>query len=227
MLLFLICAKIIYRFFADLPKVGKLKILMIAGIKKSDDSFAILHRKRSTGRSLMGILCCYFISAVFFQKDEANELFRQRIRIVHLQEGQKVYEQGSIEGPALVMVISGLLQMAPDLKSTDENGREKQADFDPELNANSWKAFIHAHELICSCGLQLLANEPAVFTISAFRPSTVALVERTQLEAIVAQMPEVVLPIAYSVLRRVSPFLRAIDFAIDWVLLDSGETVYR
>jgi len=37
----------------------------------------------------------------------------------------------------------------------------------------------------------------------------------------------VVLPVAYSILRRLSPFLRAVDFAIDWVLLESGQTVYR
>ena len=73
----------------------------------------------------------------------------------------------------------------------------------------------------------MLVNEPAIFTISAATQSTVALIERPDLEAIVEQKPNIVLPIAYSVLIRMSPFLRSVDFAIDWVLLDSGETVYR
>lgn len=39
--------------------------------------------------------------------------------------------------------------------------------------------------------------------------------------------PEIVLPVAHSVIRRLSPFVRNVDFAVDWVLLDSGQAVYR
>lgn len=39
--------------------------------------------------------------------------------------------------------------------------------------------------------------------------------------------PEIYLPVAHSVLRRLSPFLRGVDFALDWVLVDSGHAVYR
>lgn len=40
-------------------------------------------------------------------------------------------------------------------------------------------------------------------------------------------MPAIVLPVAFSVMRRLSPFVRAVDFAIDWILTDSGQAVYR
>ncbi|VDN31573.1 unnamed protein product [Gongylonema pulchrum] len=39
--------------------------------------------------------------------------------------------------------------------------------------------------------------------------------------------PQIVMPVAYSVVRRLSSFVRSVDFAIDWVLLDSGQPVYR
>lgn len=39
--------------------------------------------------------------------------------------------------------------------------------------------------------------------------------------------PEIILPVAHSVIRRLSSFVRNVDFAIDWVLVDSGQAVYK
>lgn len=36
-----------------------------------------------------------------------------------------------------------------------------------------------------------------------------------------------VLYIAHSVVKRLSPFVRQVDFALDWVFFDSGRAVYR
>ncbi len=42
-----------------------------------------------------------------------------------------------------------------------------------------------------------------------------------------AKQPKVVLHIAKTVLERVSPFVRQIDFALDWVYMESGRALYR
>jgi lysophospholipid hydrolase len=185
---------------------------------------------------LLGIASLYFGTILRLSKDEVSELIRPKIRIVSLEEGQEVYRQGSVEGAALVIVVSGMLQITPESSTKNEYTGKKGNntnsgggdDEDDDHSYHSpWKAYVYHRELICSCGLQLLANEPAVFTISAATQSTIAVMERSALEVLVDRKPSVVLPIAYSVLIRMSPFLRSVDFAIDWILLDSGETVYR
>lgn len=39
--------------------------------------------------------------------------------------------------------------------------------------------------------------------------------------------PEIVLPIAHTVVTRLSSFVRQIDFALDWLFIESGRAVYR
>lgn len=39
--------------------------------------------------------------------------------------------------------------------------------------------------------------------------------------------PQVVLQIAHMVIKRLSPFVRQVDFALDWVFLESGRALYR
>lgn len=39
--------------------------------------------------------------------------------------------------------------------------------------------------------------------------------------------PRVVLHIANTVVKRLSPFVRQVDFALDWVFMESGRAVYR
>jgi lysophospholipid hydrolase len=55
----------------------------------------------------------------------------------------------------------------------------------------------------------------------------IAVLSESSFAEIVALRPQVYLPVAFSMLRRLSTFVRAVDFAIDWVLLDSGQSVYR
>lgn len=39
--------------------------------------------------------------------------------------------------------------------------------------------------------------------------------------------PWVVLNVAHTVVKRVSPFVRQIDFALDWMAVEAGRAVYR
>lgn len=45
--------------------------------------------------------------------------------------------------------------------------------------------------------------------------------------SIMAKRPKVVLHIARTVIYRLSPFVRQIDFALDWVYIESGRALYR
>ena len=39
--------------------------------------------------------------------------------------------------------------------------------------------------------------------------------------------PRVVLNVAHQVVKRVSSFVRQIDFALDWMAVEAGRAVYR
>jgi len=39
--------------------------------------------------------------------------------------------------------------------------------------------------------------------------------------------PQIVLPIANTVVTRLSSFVRQVDFALDWLFIESGRAVYR
>lgn len=39
--------------------------------------------------------------------------------------------------------------------------------------------------------------------------------------------PSVVLNVAHTMVRRVSSFVRQIDFALDWMAVEAGRAVYR
>lgn len=43
----------------------------------------------------------------------------------------------------------------------------------------------------------------------------------------VKERPSIVIRIAETVVRRLSPFVRQVDFALDWMFLESGRAVYR
>ena len=41
------------------------------------------------------------------------------------------------------------------------------------------------------------------------------------------QKPEIVLSAAHLLVKRLSPFVRQIDFALDWVQIESGRAIYK
>lgn len=48
-----------------------------------------------------------------------------------------------------------------------------------------------------------------------------------QLCRMMREEPRVVLNVAHTVVKRVSPFVRQIDFALDWMAVEAGRAVYR
>lgn len=45
--------------------------------------------------------------------------------------------------------------------------------------------------------------------------------------SLMKEQPKVVLYIANLVVKRLSPFVRQVDFALDWLFIESGRAVYR
>lgn len=84
-----------------------------------------------------------------------------------------------------------------------------------------------AHQGEIVGGLAVLTGEPSFYTIRAKHPSRIALLSKSTFFSIMRDRPTVVLHVAHTVVRRLSPFVRQVDFALDWLFLESGRAVYR
>ncbi|CAG9533229.1 unnamed protein product [Cercopithifilaria johnstoni] len=143
---------------------------------------------------------------------EAIALFAGRITIENVPEKHLIVEQNS-EDEMLIIVLSGLLAISQEpIDGEDENVDEEHI-------------LVHPRELIG--GLQLLTGEPWFVTVRSHTYAIYATISKKDFFELVDIHPEIVLPVAHSVVRRLSSFVRNVDFAVDWVLLDSGQAVYK
>ncbi|XP_061529181.1 patatin-like phospholipase domain-containing protein 7 isoform X3 [Phycodurus eques] len=75
--------------------------------------------------------------------------------------------------------------------------------------------------------LAVLTGEPLIFTTRAHKDCTFLSISKAHFYEIMRKEPRMVLNVAHTVVRRVSPFVRQIDFALDWMALEAGRAVYR
>ncbi|XP_069622917.1 patatin-like phospholipase domain-containing protein 6 [Ranitomeya imitator] len=74
--------------------------------------------------------------------------------------------------------------------------------------------------------LTVLTGEPLIFTVRAVEDTSYLCLSRTHFYQILRSHPHVLLSVAHSVARRVSPFVRQVDFAIDWIGVEAGKELY-
>jgi lysophospholipid hydrolase len=73
----------------------------------------------------------------------------------------------------------------------------------------------------------MLTGEANFYTCKAEVPSQVAILSREVFFEVVSETPQMVLSLAHNVLRRVSPLVREVDFALDWINIEGGKALYR
>ncbi|XP_077332852.1 patatin-like phospholipase domain-containing protein 7 isoform X1 [Lithobates pipiens] len=83
----------------------------------------------------------------------------------------------------------------------------------------------HPGELVGQ--LAVLTGEPLIFTIKANRDCAFLSISKCHFYEIMREQPSVVLGVAHTVVKRMSPFVRQIDFALDWMEVEAGRAVYR
>ncbi|XP_044851722.1 patatin-like phospholipase domain-containing protein 6 isoform X8 [Mauremys mutica] len=74
--------------------------------------------------------------------------------------------------------------------------------------------------------LAVLTGEPLIFTIKANRDCTFLKISKSDFYEIMREQPSVVLSVAHTVAARMSPFVRQMDFAIDWMAVEAGRALY-
>nr|XP_060613420.1 patatin-like phospholipase domain-containing protein 7 isoform X2 [Anolis sagrei ordinatus] len=83
----------------------------------------------------------------------------------------------------------------------------------------------HPGELVGQ--LAALTGEPLMFTIKANRDCSFLAITKSHFYEIMREQPTVVLGVAHTVVKRMSSFVRQIDFALDWMEVEAGRAVYR
>ncbi|XP_063392653.1 neuropathy target esterase sws-like [Cydia fagiglandana] len=121
------------------------------------------------------------------------------------EESHKLYysikgEPEIVQDVALVYLLSGALLVS-----------QKVAEGEGEVH------MFTAYPGEVEGGLAVLTGEPSFFSIRAKHFSRIGLLSKTTVYSIMRERPSVVLHIANTVVRRLSPFVRQVDFALDWV----------
>ncbi|XP_040053745.2 patatin-like phospholipase domain-containing protein 7a [Gasterosteus aculeatus] len=132
-----------------------------------------------------------------------------RVTLRQVKAGAVVACQGDQE-VSIQFVISGLLHVYQRMID-----REKET-----------RLFVtHPGELVGQ--LAVLTGEPLIFTVRALRDCSFLSISKTHFYEIMRVEPKVVLNVAHTVVRRMSSFVRQIDFALDWMAVEAGRAVYR
>ncbi|XP_023708725.1 neuropathy target esterase sws isoform X6 [Cryptotermes secundus] len=133
-----------------------------------------------------------------------------KVEIREVPAGTYLMKEESHKDVALIYLLSGTLVVS-----------QKIADSGQEVTM-----FVaHPGEIVG--GLAVLTGEPSFFSIRAKHASRIAMLSKNTFYSIMRDRPQVVLHIAHTVVRRLSPFVRQVDFALDWVFVESGRAVYR
>uniref|UniRef100_A0A8C1TWU6 lysophospholipase n=1 Tax=Cyprinus carpio TaxID=7962 RepID=A0A8C1TWU6_CYPCA len=122
------------------------------------------------------------------------------------------------------------------------NGRVTQGDQDVSLHfvlsgcLHVYQKMIDKQDAVCLFVTQsgemvgqlaVLTGEPLIFTIKAERDCTYLKISKSDFYEIMREQPSVVLSAAHTVAIRMSPFVRQMDFAIDWMAVEAGRALYR
>ncbi|XP_026044226.1 patatin-like phospholipase domain-containing protein 7 isoform X3 [Astatotilapia calliptera] len=132
-----------------------------------------------------------------------------RVNLRQVKAGSVVGHQGD-QDVSVAFVISGLLHVYQRMIDREEE---------------TLLFVTHPGELVGH--LAVLTGEPLIFTVRAHRDCTYLSISKAHFYEIMREEPRVVLNVAHTVVKRMSPFVRQIDFALDWMAVEAGRAVYR
>ncbi|KAJ8395866.1 hypothetical protein AAFF_G00027490 [Aldrovandia affinis] len=136
-------------------------------------------------------------------------LLEGRVTLHQVKSGSVVARQGDQE-VSVQFVISGLLHVYQRMIDREED---------------TCLFVTHPGEMVGQ--LAVLTGEPLIFSVRAHRDCTFLAISKTHFYEIMRAEPSVVLNVAHTVVRRMSSFVRQIDFALDWMAVEAGRAVYR
>ncbi|CAB4023879.1 patatin-like phospholipase domain-containing 7 isoform X2 [Paramuricea clavata] len=83
----------------------------------------------------------------------------------------------------------------------------------------------HPGEFVGS--LSVITGEPSLFTIKAVKFCQLGVLSKSDIYGILLQRPRVILNLSSTLTSRLTPLVRNIDYALDWVHMEAGRAIYR
>ena len=78
----------------------------------------------------------------------------------------------------------------------------------------------------CFGQLAMLTGEANFYSSKASKPTILALISKSSFVSMLSESPAMVLSLAQSTIARLSPLVRKIDFALDWLTVEAGHQVH-
>ncbi|XP_058128164.1 neuropathy target esterase sws isoform X2 [Anopheles coustani] len=147
----------------------------------------------------------------------------ENILIKEVSPGTTLVHQGKLDDVLLIFVISGGLTLTQYPQTGPIGSQESGATVADKTDNHT--VTIYPGDVVG--GLAVLTGECSLYTIKAKHNSRVGLLNKEVIYKIMRDRPAVVLDIANSVVKRLSPLVRQCDFALDWNFIESGRAVYR
>uniref|UniRef100_A0A671VM81 lysophospholipase n=1 Tax=Sparus aurata TaxID=8175 RepID=A0A671VM81_SPAAU len=178
--------------------------------RNEDVSSTFLHQCDSL-ISLLGLIFFsdFYVIFFFFFYLQDPSLLNGRVTLHHAKAGAVLARQGD-QDVSLHFVLSGCLHV-----------------YQRMINKQDAVCLFVTHPGEMVGQLAVLTGEPLIFTIKAVRDCTYLKISKSDFYEIMREQPSVVLSAAHTVAIRMSPFVRQMDFAIDWMAVEAGRALYR
>uniref|UniRef100_H2Z0E7 lysophospholipase n=1 Tax=Ciona savignyi TaxID=51511 RepID=H2Z0E7_CIOSA len=134
-----------------------------------------------------------------------REMLLEHVTLLKVCKGYQLIQEGD-QDVSIYFVVMGNLRVAQTL---------------PEVT------LFEAKPGMLTGQLAVLTGEPSFFDVSALVDSVIARVTRQSFYAMMRRYPHMVLNTAHTVMMRVSPFVRQIDFALDWQMVEAGKALFK
>uniref|UniRef100_A0A669Q7H0 lysophospholipase n=1 Tax=Phasianus colchicus TaxID=9054 RepID=A0A669Q7H0_PHACC len=156
----------------------------------------------------VGKVCCFIwrIQHIFHTDPS---LLNDRVTLHQVTAGTVLSRQGD-QDVNVCFVVSGMLHVYQQKIDSEED---------------TCLFITHPGELVGQ--LAVLTGEPLIFSIKANRDCIFLSISKSHFYEIMREQPSVVLGVAHTVVKRMSSFVRQIDFALDWMEVEAGRAVYR
>lgn len=139
-----------------------------------------------------------------------EQLLKKHIKIKEFLRDTCLASEESSKENNLIFMLSGWASVSQTLIDNEEE---------------NYLYSVYPGELIGA--LNILTGEDSIFTIRTRQNSKVAIISKESAYCIMSIYPKVALSLAHTIIQRLSPFVRQIDFALDWMHSDSGRAIYR
>ncbi|VDI21145.1 lysophospholipid hydrolase [Mytilus galloprovincialis] len=143
-------------------------------------------------------------------KIQDQSLLDDKLKVRRIKGGHSIIRQGD-QDASLIFVVTGSLNVVQQMI-----GDEKKETL----------LFVALPgEIVGS--LAVLTGEPSFFTMRAKVDTIVVTISKVEFYSIMREQPSVVLNVAHTTAVRIAPFVRQIDFALDWMMIEAGKALFR